>query len=493
MFFASLKCTNTSWIQGCIKFPSLPTLTNTETQEEWWSTYVRLVTSFNALSECTNALRIVLTAEGNIDRFLFICAPTSKAFELRRYLASFTLLDKIIQDSTILPLSIDDHQEYLGSFPRQRLRVSIPGFSSSGVWFACDYRVHPFLNNILAEAKTLGYRFGYQITIQPIAPNPEWLRDARKNTLRIENLPGVPRIVLDRQQRLVDKLHEASCAYEEFVGVETLEAATWLKSALKQRFVRLFGPMKFETPELDFIDQGFKDTLMHARHSLALTDLPLDEICSCAINEETRGSLLVWRPEFDKLTRLQTIYQADTCSKTSSLRVPDSVFDFQKEATDFRLAKCSKGTENKLDTLVKPYQGNQDYIFMTYDHEDTDGILPIVQQVIKGGYNIWWDKGIPGGAEWDALIEKKIENCQLLLLFVSQASSKSKYCRREVKFADVLGKPMLSIIIEDADLTHGLNMLLTQYQMINIQSKDFYSELEHSIKYLTQKKSHEIV
>ena len=121
---------------------------------------------------------------------------------------------------------------------------------------------------------------------------------------------------------------------------------------------------------------------------------------------------------------------------------------------------------------------------MSYKRDDIDRVLPVIERVRGWGYRIWYDRGIPGGAEWDSLIEERLKSCALLLFFVSRGSVESKYCRREVKYTDQLNKPILSVRLEPAELGHGLGMLLTQYQMVDVGAGDFSGEIERALKYL---------
>ena len=131
-----------------------------------------------------------------------------------------------------------------------------------------------------------------------------------------------------------------------------------------------------------------------------------------------------------------------------------------------------------------PYDGAEPFIFVSYKRDDFDRIRPVLDRIRASGYRVWYDKGIPGGAEWDALIEQKAKACSMLLFFLSAGSVESRYCRREVKYADQLAKPILSVKLEPVELAHGLEMLLTQYQMVDATSPDVAGEIGRSLKYL---------
>lgn len=140
----------------------------------------------------------------------------------------------------------------------------------------------------------------------------------------------------------------------------------------------------------------------------------------------------------------------------------------------------SAGGEGQLE----PYAGTESFIFVSYKRDDFPRIRDALERIRDAGYRFWYDKGIPGGAEWDALIEEKLKGCSMMLFFVSRGSVDSKYCRREVKYVDQLGKPILSVKLEPAEFGHGLEMLLTQYQMVDASNQDFTGEIERSLKYL---------
>jgi hypothetical protein len=126
------------------------------------------------------------------------------------------------------------------------------------------------------------------------------------------------------------------------------------------------------------------------------------------------------------------------------------------------------------------------YIFVSYRREDMSRITGTLDSIAGWGFRVWYDKqGIPGGAEFDALIEERVAGCALLLVFISEAAVESKWVRREVKFADHCEKPILAVTLEEAELTHGLNMLLSGREMLDASEPSFLTELKKAIEYAT--------
>ena len=68
-------------------------------------------------------------------------------------------------------------------------------------------------------------------------------------------------------------------------------------------------------------------------------------------------------------------------------------------------------------------------------------------------------------------------------MFVSHAAVRSKYVRREVKFADVLNKPIIPVRLEpDVELRDGMDMLLNQYQTVNAFASSEGHEVDRALR-----------
>ncbi|MFY0630854.1 MAG: AAA family ATPase [Flavobacteriaceae bacterium] len=73
-------------------------------------------------------------------------------------------------------------------------------------------------------------------------------------------------------------------------------------------------------------------------------------------------------------------------------------------------------------------------IFVSYSHKDTeyigsDGLLGFLKGLESGGdVELWVDEKISGGDQWDDVLRREIESCDIGLIFVSQAFLDSHYC-----------------------------------------------------------------
>ena len=115
---------------------------------------------------------------------------------------------------------------------------------------------------------------------------------------------------------------------------------------------------------------------------------------------------------------------------------------------------------------VRPYDGNEPYIFFSYCHEDGEQIYPIIEQMIDDGYRIWYDDGLRPGDEWPERIARMLDGCALCVAALSQKFSESHNCKNELTFAINNQKPLLVIKLEDFPMSMGMRLQLANTQYI---------------------------
>ena len=126
------------------------------------------------------------------------------------------------------------------------------------------------------------------------------------------------------------------------------------------------------------------------------------------------------------------------------------------------------GNGSKIKADFKPYEGEQNYIFVSYSHCDKDAVFPIIERLNAEGFRIWYDEGIEWGSEWPQSIADHVKTCSALVLFVSKNSLKSKNCREEFQFVHKReSNDILAIYLEELkekDMPSGMDMQLTLVQ-----------------------------
>ncbi|GHU04587.1 hypothetical protein FACS1894158_05190 [Betaproteobacteria bacterium] len=92
--------------------------------------------------------------------------------------------------------------------------------------------------------------------------------------------------------------------------------------------------------------------------------------------------------------------------------------------------------EKKTACNVIPCNHDDDsFVFVSYAHQDTGAVFPIIERVAAGGYAIWYDKGISISSTWTDEIAIAIMKCKAFLLFASKSAVNSSYVRAEIEFA----------------------------------------------------------
>ena len=112
------------------------------------------------------------------------------------------------------------------------------------------------------------------------------------------------------------------------------------------------------------------------------------------------------------------------------------------------------------------YEGDENYIFVSYCHQDKDRVLPVIKRLSENGARIWYDRGIHPGSEWPEIVAGRLENCTVFMVFLSNNYIRSQNCIREIHFAVAKNKQLLSVMLEPVSLTPGVEMQLCVSQAV---------------------------
>ena len=130
---------------------------------------------------------------------------------------------------------------------------------------------------------------------------------------------------------------------------------------------------------------------------------------------------------------------------------------------------------------AKPYEGQEKYIFVSYCHKDRAYVFPVIEQLAKDGYRVWYDEGIDPGSEWPEIIAKHLNGSAICIAFITVNSLNSHNCRREINFALLKKKYFISVVLEPVQMSLGMEMQLSSSQSIfkyTLSSeKEFFAKL----------------
>lgn len=137
-----------------------------------------------------------------------------------------------------------------------------------------------------------------------------------------------------------------------------------------------------------------------------------------------------------------------------------------------------------MEKILRSYQGDENYIFVSYAHKDKDLVYPLIRTMQENGYNVWFDEDITPASEFTEYIAENLLRSAFFIAMITPQYLASHYCRHELNYACNQNKKRLLIYLEEVTLTPGLQMMTTDQQAIlKYQYSDisyFYDKLFHS-------------
>ena len=127
---------------------------------------------------------------------------------------------------------------------------------------------------------------------------------------------------------------------------------------------------------------------------------------------------------------------------------------------------------------LKPYQGNEPYLFISYAHADEQAVGSVLEHLEKHGVRFWYDDGIEVGSEWPEYIAERLASSRMMIAFISNAYAVSNNCRKEMHYAVSNGIKTVNVFLEDADITPGMSLQI-KYRM---EENEFYDRLYQALQ-----------
>ena len=117
------------------------------------------------------------------------------------------------------------------------------------------------------------------------------------------------------------------------------------------------------------------------------------------------------------------------------------------------------------------YEGDKDYIFISYKHADWKAVYPVIDKLHERGVNIWYDANLTKGKYYDIQIAKHIKNAALFVTFITERVMKccddeEDYLIKELNVAISTKRQRLPIFLDDVELDGFYLMHYTGKQSI---------------------------
>lgn len=115
---------------------------------------------------------------------------------------------------------------------------------------------------------------------------------------------------------------------------------------------------------------------------------------------------------------------------------------------------------------IKPYDGDKDYLFISYASVDFERIKPLLIKLHQEGYRLWYDAGVHVGEEWPEVIASHLYNASGCICFISENFVNSHNCRKELNFSFMKKVPLVALDIEEVNKPLGMQMQLSTIEYI---------------------------
>lgn len=102
-----------------------------------------------------------------------------------------------------------------------------------------------------------------------------------------------------------------------------------------------------------------------------------------------------------------------------------------------------------MRTLLRPYEGTQPYIFVSYAHKNDAAVLEIIGALQSRGFRVWYDEGIEAGSEWPESIASHLSELRALTKLQDITLS---HCTRRELLIPLHKSSLTRVTLVDCDL-----------------------------------------
>ncbi len=127
------------------------------------------------------------------------------------------------------------------------------------------------------------------------------------------------------------------------------------------------------------------------------------------------------------------------------------------------------------------------YIFVSYAHDDSKMVFPIIEKLYEMGWHVWYDQGIEINTNYHNVIADHVLGCEVVLLFVSKVSVTRDYVTdTEVGFALDNKKRVVFCFLDESELPSGIRSRVRDTERHPRTTPDGLCKVLESIKELTR-------
>ena len=384
------------------------------------------------------ALRVHLSDAGVLTLSIFVTSPETNAPALRSFFARFALIEGL--DGADLDFPGDKHSflSLLQDWPDETLAIDANVQTLGGAPLLCRAVWPNLLDTILNRMAVLGAAVWAHVNLVRAAPAPERQKRWARALIELEN-EAIPTDLRVKQEATFEAARRGAFNIETYWGAGP-EHLGPLHEMLDDAIRAQDGSAITKESLLTRLSEA-PDSVLDALHSFILIGEPNSlELAAGYATAEEANATLRWPKPSILLTRPGP---------------PPPSGD-------------ANGRHGVQWSAFPPLRDEPGYVFISYAHADAAPVFSVLNALESASTPYWYDRGIPTGEQWDDELERKLSQCKAVVAFLSNRSIQSRYCRREIKYADILGKPIAPILIENIALDGGLAFILAPVQSIEL-------------------------
>ncbi|HMR47843.1 MAG TPA: toll/interleukin-1 receptor domain-containing protein [Arachnia sp.] len=116
------------------------------------------------------------------------------------------------------------------------------------------------------------------------------------------------------------------------------------------------------------------------------------------------------------------------------------------------------------------------FAFISHSHIDQGRGFGLLAPLAKEGYQLWYDEGLTPTVSWEEELRQTIKDCALFVMLISRVSVNREQVLKEVLIAEDLGKPILTLYLDDTALPERIRFL-GRLQGIEVWKRSFEDAL----------------
>ena len=100
-------------------------------------------------------------------------------------------------------------------------------------------------------------------------------------------------------------------------------------------------------------------------------------------------------------------------------------------------------------------------VFISYAKEDKSKVARLENIVRHSGRRSWqFVYDLHGARDWEAEIQRRIDQCEIFLFVITEYSLQSEWCNKELQHAALSGKPIVTVVFtSDINIPYPLNTI----------------------------------